>query len=97
MDIRSSLDGLKALLGVSPAASPMQRTKAGPTSDGSAMPSDRATLSSAGSEVAQSANDEGVRAGKVAEIQAAVQAGSYHVPSSAVAAKMVDAMLERGK
>jgi anti-sigma28 factor (negative regulator of flagellin synthesis) len=41
--------------------------------------------------------DEGVRTGKVAEIQAALQAGTYDVPGSAVAAKMVDAMLERGK
>jgi flagellar biosynthesis anti-sigma factor FlgM len=97
MDIRSSLDGLKALLGVAPATSPTQRARAGSASEGSALPSDHATLSSAGSEVAQSVSDEGVRAGKVAEIQAALKAGSYHVPSSAVAAKMVDAMLERGK
>ena len=41
--------------------------------------------------------DGGVRTDKVAEIQAALQAGTYDVPASAVAAKMVDAMLERGK
>jgi negative regulator of flagellin synthesis FlgM len=98
MDIRSSLDGLKTILGVTPAASAAaQKTRTGPAVEGNSLTSDRATLSSAGSEVAQSAADGGVRAEKVAEIQAALQAGSYDVPASAVATKMVDAMLERGK
>ena len=98
MDIRSSLDGLKALLGVASAATTTaQRPKAGPAIEGNSLSNDRATLSSAGSEVAQSAMDEGVRTAKVAEIQNALQAGTYHVPGSAVAAKMVDAMLELGK
>jgi flagellar biosynthesis anti-sigma factor FlgM len=98
MDIRSSLDGLKTLLGVTPAATTAaQRAKAGPATDGTSLNSDRATLSSAGSEVAQSAMDGGVRADKVAEIRNALQAGTYDVPASAVAAKMVDAMLESGK
>ena len=98
MDIRSSLDGLKALLGVTPATTAAaQKSKAGSTLDANSLTSDRATVSSAGSEVAQSVVDSGVRAGKVAEIQAAFQAGTYEVPASAVAAKMVDAMLERGK
>ena len=96
MDIRSSLDGLKTLLGVTPAATTAaQRPK--PAAEGNSLNSDRATLSSAGSEVAQSALDGGVRTAKVAEIQNALQAGTYNVPASAVAAKMVDAMLERGK
>ena len=98
MDIRSSLDGLKTLLGVTPAASAAaQKPRIGPVVEGNSLTSDRATLSSAGSQVAQSAADGGVRTGKVAEIQAALQAGSYDVPASAVATKMVDAMLERGK
>lgn len=98
MDIRGSLDGLKTLLGVTPAASPATqrvRNGAGPKDD--SRNSDRATLSSAGTGVAQSATDGGVRTAKVAEIQAALQAGTYDVPASAVAAKMVDAMLEGGK
>ena len=96
MDIRSSLDGLRTLLGVTPATTSGQKRPAGSTADAQQLTSDRATLSSAGSEVAQSAADSGVRAGKVAEIQAALQAGTYDVSASAVAAKMVDAMLERG-
>lgn len=97
MDIRSSLDGLKTLLGVTPAtATAAQKPKSGSTVDTNALSSDRATLSAAGSEVAQSAADGGVRTAKVAEIQAALQAGTYDVPASAVASKMVDSMLERG-
>ena len=97
MDIRSSLYGLKTLLGVSPAATAAaQRPKAGPATEGSSLNADRATLSSAGSEVAQSAIDGGVRADKVAEIRNALEAGTYDVPASAVAAKLVDSMLEHG-
>jgi len=98
MDIRSSLDGLKTLLGVNPAApSAPSRPQAGKPAGGGSLTSDSATLSSAGSEVAQAASDGGVRAEKVAEIQAAIQSGTYSVPASAVASKMVDSMLNGGK
>jgi flagellar biosynthesis anti-sigma factor FlgM len=98
MDIRSSLDGLKTLLGVNPAATPAaQKPRAGQAAETGSLSSDRATLSSAGSEVAQTASEGGVRTEKVAQIQAALEAGTYNVPSSAVAAKMVDAMLGGGK
>jgi flagellar biosynthesis anti-sigma factor FlgM len=98
MDIRSSLDGLKTLLGVTPAApGSTARPQAGKPVESGSFSSDRATLSSAGSEVALAATDGGVRTGKVAEIQAALQAGTYSVPASAVAAKVVDAMLGGGK
>jgi flagellar biosynthesis anti-sigma factor FlgM len=97
MDIRSSLDGLKTLLGVTPSKTSAQKAQAGSSVDAHPMTSDRATLSSAGTEVAQSAADSGVRAAKVSDIQAALRAGTYDVPAAAVAAKMVDAMLERDK
>ncbi len=94
MDIRSSLEGLKSLLGT-PAAAPAatQQPKSGATSVGSALGSDRATFSSAASEVSQTAGDSGVRMDKVAEIQAALAAGSYNVSAGAVASKVVDSML----
>jgi negative regulator of flagellin synthesis FlgM len=96
MDIRSSMDGLKSLLGVNPAAPSAHesRSAAATAASGNALDGDRATLSSAGSEAAQTVSDEGVRTDKVASIQAALAQGTYNVPASAVASKMVDAMLE---
>jgi negative regulator of flagellin synthesis FlgM len=93
MDIRNSLDGLRSLLGVNPAAPPATGTRSNATTGGSALGSDRATLSSAGSEVSLTAGEDGVRTDKVASVQAALAAGTYDVPASAVASKMVDAML----
>ncbi|MGO9316797.1 MAG: flagellar biosynthesis anti-sigma factor FlgM [Terracidiphilus sp.] len=94
MDIRSSLEGLKSLLGT-PEATPVQtqQPKSGATSGGSALSSDQATFSSAGSEVSQTAGDTEVRLDKVAGIQAALEAGTYNVSASAVASKVVDSML----
>jgi negative regulator of flagellin synthesis FlgM len=94
MDIRSSLDGLKSLLGTNAATSATtQQPKSGVASGGSALSADSATLSSAGSEVSQTASDSSARMDKVAEIQAALAAGSYNVSASAVASKVVDSML----
>jgi negative regulator of flagellin synthesis FlgM len=98
MDIRSGLDGLKTLLGVTPAApASTSHARDEQAAEGSSLTSDSATLSSAGSEVAQTAGEVGVRANKVASVQAALAAGTYEVPASAVAAKVVDAMLERSE
>jgi negative regulator of flagellin synthesis FlgM len=98
MDIRSSLDGLKSLLVAAPAdpATP-KADKAGVAPGGSALGSDLATFSSAASEVSLTATDTGVRADKVAGVQAALAAGSYNVPASAVASKLVDVMLGAGQ
>ena len=58
MDIRSSLDGLKSLLGTNATApATVQQPKSGATPGGSALGADSATLSSAGSEVSQTASD----------------------------------------
>ncbi len=93
MDIRNSLDGLRSLLGVNQTAPSVPQSKSAAATTGSAFDSDRATLSSAGSEVSQAVSEEGVRMEKVTSIQAALAAGTYSVPASAVASKMVDAML----
>jgi negative regulator of flagellin synthesis FlgM len=97
MDIRTGLEGLRTLLGVNQAAPATQQGKASAAAPGSNFDSDRATLSSAASEVSQAASDEGVRADKVASVQAALAAGTYNIPASAVASKMVDAMLSNDR
>jgi negative regulator of flagellin synthesis FlgM len=93
MDIRNSLDGLKSLLGVTPAATALAPAKGNAATSGTLLSSDQATLSSAGSEVSLTATDPGVRMDKVAAVQAALAAGTYNVPASAVASKIVDSML----
>jgi anti-sigma28 factor (negative regulator of flagellin synthesis) len=55
---------------------------------------DTAQLSAAASLAAQSAPDSDVRLDKVASIQGALQAGTYSVPASAVAQKVIGALLE---
>ena len=56
MDIRNSLEGLKSLLGTAPVApSSTEQPKSGAAAGGSGLGSDRATFSSAGSEVSQTA------------------------------------------
>jgi len=93
MDTRNNLDGLKSLLGVGSSAPAATRTGRNQRAEEGALGSDRATLSSAASEVSQAASEDVVRTEKVASIQAALAAGTYDVPASAVAAKVVDAML----
>jgi flagellar biosynthesis anti-sigma factor FlgM len=51
------------------------------------------TFSNAASQVSQTAADDSVRADKVSAVQSALAAGTYNVPASAVASKIVDAML----
>ena len=94
MDIRTGFDGLRSLLGVTQTSpSAPQPAKGGAAKESGPLSSDSATLSSAGSEVAQTATDGGARMDKVSSIQAALAAGTYNVPASAVASRMVDAML----
>ncbi len=98
MDIRSSMDGLRSLLGVDAAQAPAGHAKGSAAANtGSALGSDRATLSSAASEVLETAVQDGVRMDKVASVQVALGTGTYNVPASAVASKLVDAMLGGGQ
>lgn len=94
MDIRSSLDGLKSLLGTA-APSPVaaQPSKNGSAAGASALGSDQVTFSSAASEVSQTATDSTVRMDKVNSIQVALASGTYNVSPLAVASRLVDSML----
>jgi flagellar biosynthesis anti-sigma factor FlgM len=92
MDVRNNLDGLKSLLGISPLAPPPdQHVKSETASASSSLAGDHATLSSAGSQAAQAVSD--VRVDRVTAVQAALNNGTYQVPASAVAGKIIDAML----
>ncbi|MFZ1938526.1 MAG: flagellar biosynthesis anti-sigma factor FlgM [Terracidiphilus sp.] len=93
MDIRSSMEGLRTLLGVNPAAPTAAQGKSVPSATASGITSDRATLSSAASEISDAATGEDVRMDKVSQVQQALAAGTYDVSASAVASKVVDAML----
>jgi len=93
MDIRNNLDGLKSLLGVDSTALAASRPTRNARSEESAIGNDSATLSPAASEISQAAQEDGLRADKVSSVQAALAAGTYNVSASAVAAKVIDAML----
>jgi len=96
MDIRSSMDGLRSLLGVNPTVASAPQNKSGSAAAGSSFDSDQATVSSAASEISQAASGESVRTEKVTAIQAALAAGTYSVPATAVASKVIDSMLAAG-
>lgn len=98
MEMRNSLDGLKTLLGV-PSTEPTKllSTRNGSATEAADLAGDRATLSNAGSEVSQTAADSDVRMDKVAAVRAALEAGTYSVPASEVAGKVIDVMLETGR
>jgi negative regulator of flagellin synthesis FlgM len=97
MDIRSSVDSLKTLLGATQATpAKSQPAKSESTGGTGSLGGDRATLSSAGSEVSQAASESDVRMDKVSAVQAALAAGTYNVPASAVAGKVVESMLNSG-
>lgn len=94
MEIRNTAEELKALLGVareSPAQA--QAIRGGSAAAKVALAQDQATLSGAGAEVSLNAAEEAVRTDKVALVRAALAAGTYQVPASAVASKLVDSML----
>jgi negative regulator of flagellin synthesis FlgM len=94
MNFLNDVDGLKSLLGVQSQPPDAQTSKDSLSSAiSAALTADQATVSSAGSEVAHAASLSDVRADKVAEVQSALAAGTYSVPASAVASKVVDVLL----
>jgi flagellar biosynthesis anti-sigma factor FlgM len=96
MEIRNSAEALKALLGVSSApagAARPVRPGDSAAAQQAVFGGDHATFSQAATEASEAAGESGVRPEKVAAIQQALAAGTYSVPSDAVAGKVMDAML----
>jgi negative regulator of flagellin synthesis FlgM len=95
MEIRNNAEALKAFIGVSsPTSAQTQAIRnAESAASQAAFAGDQATLSDAGTEVSQAVATSGVRMEKVAAIQQALAAGTYSVPATKVADKVIDAML----
>lgn len=93
MEIRNNLNTLNSVANVETAGNQPATAQR----DASATPTehvtDRATVSTAGSQISQPAPDADVRWEKVAAVQQALADGTYDVPASEVATKMVDSML----
>lgn len=94
MEIRNSLSGLNAIGNPAPVSNqPETVPQSTDKNDQSMQNTDLATVSAAGARISQSAADGDVRWEKVAAVQQAVADGTYNVPASEVASKMVDSML----
>lgn len=91
MDTRNNPAGSSLLQGMKASEGAASRTKDKDTPE-SGLEADDAALDSAAGEKPEAA-EEGVRMEKVMAIQAALADGSYSVPASEVASKIVDAML----
>jgi len=92
MNVRNGIDSVAQLFPAQTATA-SNSSKAAGSSSGDALVSDKAQLSAAGTQVAQTSASSDVRLDKVAGIQAALQAGTYQVPAADVAKKVVDALL----
>jgi flagellar biosynthesis anti-sigma factor FlgM len=94
MNVRNDIDTLTQVLASQPAQSvlPGRTTPSAPKEN-----TDTAEVSAVGTQVVQSAGDADVRLDKVAGIQAALQAGTYQIPASAVAQKLIAALLSPEK
>jgi len=90
MNVRNGIENLSQILPSQPAqTAAATKNKSSATTEHT----DTANVSSVGTQVAQSAGDSDVRLDKVVGIQAALQAGTYQVPASAVAQKVIGALL----
>jgi negative regulator of flagellin synthesis FlgM len=94
----NSIQGLQQLFSAEPVPRAETVRGAGAAAAGAAgteANTDQAKLSAAASAAALLAPDADVRPDKVTQIQQALVSGTYQVPSSAVADKILGAMLSR--
>jgi negative regulator of flagellin synthesis FlgM len=95
MEIRNSSEALKAFLGVSPSESMKSKGARCPeVQEGSSLlAGDEARLSGVGAAIQGAADRDSVRLDKVAAVQQALAAGTYSIPASKVADKVIETML----
>ena len=93
MNVNNKIEDLARIFPSQSATNPTP-AKGGSTAPAANTQNDQAQLSVVATQVAQSASTSDVRLDKVAAIQSALQAGTYRVPASDVAQKMIDSMLE---
>jgi negative regulator of flagellin synthesis FlgM len=89
MNVRNGIEGLSQILPAQSATA----AKSSTTSQSGRVGEDKANVSALATHVAQSAATSDVRMDKVTSIQNALQAGTYHVPASDVAQKIIASML----
>jgi negative regulator of flagellin synthesis FlgM len=92
MNVNNNLQGLQQLFSSQEVSQPAGNAGAS-GAPAAQSGTDQATLSAAASVAAAAAPDSDVRMEKVASIQQALTSGTYNVPASEVAGKMIDHML----
>jgi flagellar biosynthesis anti-sigma factor FlgM len=90
MNVNNDVQGMQQLFSSREVAQATAGPQARPPAAADSAGTDQATLSSAASIAAQSAAAADVRMDKVMQVQQAIAAGTYAVPSSDVADKMID-------
>jgi flagellar biosynthesis anti-sigma factor FlgM len=93
MNVNNNLDLLQQIFSSQEVTKAQSAGKASQRAEFPLGSADEATLSPAASLAAQTASDSDVRMDKVTQVQKALVEGSYQVPSSEVAGKIIDQML----
>jgi negative regulator of flagellin synthesis FlgM len=94
VEIRNYLNGLNPASNTTPTSNQHGATAQNTDAPAQSTPNtDRATVSAAGAGISQPASDADVRWEKVTAVQQALAAGTYNIPASAVASKIVDSMI----
>jgi negative regulator of flagellin synthesis FlgM len=93
VEIRNNLNNLNSIANVPAAGNEPAAAQSDVPATHTEPATDRATVSAAGAQISQPGSDADVRWEKVAAIQQALADGTYDVPASEVATKMVDSML----
>ena len=96
MNVSNGIENLSRALSSQPAATETP-ARSEVASQPAGLGGDQARLSTVATQVAQSASASDVRLDKVSAVQSALQTGTYQVPASDVAQKIVNSMLEAGK